>query len=262
MRYVLVASAMLAAAGGMPASAANTFVINYYTIAGTYGAQAGDPDFNTIGCCTPTFYGEAETALGPNGLPVFNPSGDYASAGYTVHDQLATGEITWWSPQYNSNVRYTGTSTITTPFSNFSFYPTNGMGGDDGPASGFQGATITGSFDIITPEQVTFSFGADDDAFLALDGQLIAQEGGIHGVAAAPVTTSTLAAGIHTLELFYVDRNQTGAGLYFNVDTSDIVVSPPTSAVPEPASWAMMVGGFGVLGSAIRRRQRTGLAFA
>ena len=34
------------------------------------------------------------------------------------------------------------------------------------------------------------------------------------------------------------------------------------SAVPEPASWAMMVGGFGLIGGAMRRRQRTNLHFA
>jgi hypothetical protein len=34
------------------------------------------------------------------------------------------------------------------------------------------------------------------------------------------------------------------------------------SAVPEPASWAMMVGGFGLLGAAMRRRPRTNLTFA
>lgn len=28
----------------------------------------------------------------------------------------------------------------------------------------------------------------------------------------------------------------------------------PTSAVPEPASWAMMLGGFGLIGGALRRR--------
>ena len=33
------------------------------------------------------------------------------------------------------------------------------------------------------------------------------------------------------------------------------------SGVPEPASWAMMLGGFGLVGSAMRRR-RTGIAFA
>ncbi|UAJ09240.1 PEPxxWA-CTERM sorting domain-containing protein [Polymorphobacter megasporae] len=32
------------------------------------------------------------------------------------------------------------------------------------------------------------------------------------------------------------------------------------AAVPEPASWAMMVGGFGLLGSAMRRRQRSVVA--
>jgi hypothetical protein len=33
-------------------------------------------------------------------------------------------------------------------------------------------------------------------------------------------------------------------------------------AVPEPASWAMMVGGFGLIGAAMRRRQRTAVRFA
>ncbi|WP_223799135.1 PEPxxWA-CTERM sorting domain-containing protein [Sphingomonas nostoxanthinifaciens] len=32
-------------------------------------------------------------------------------------------------------------------------------------------------------------------------------------------------------------------------------------AVPEPASWAMMVGGFGVVGGAMRRRQRVSVSF-
>ena len=30
------------------------------------------------------------------------------------------------------------------------------------------------------------------------------------------------------------------------------------SAIPEPATWAMMIGGFGMVGGAIRRRQRDG----
>lgn len=32
--------------------------------------------------------------------------------------------------------------------------------------------------------------------------------------------------------------------------------------VPEPATWAMMVGGFGLLGGAMRRRQRTAVTYA
>ena len=39
-------------------------------------------------------------------------------------------------------------------------------------------------------------------------------------------------------------------------------VSVPVSAVPEPATWAMMIGGFGMLGAAARRRTRTARAIA
>jgi hypothetical protein len=38
-------------------------------------------------------------------------------------------------------------------------------------------------------------------------------------------------------------------------------VTPPAAAVPEPATWAMMIGGFGLVGGALRRR-RTGTVFA
>ncbi|CAM3290735.1 hypothetical protein SPAN111604_14875 [Sphingomonas antarctica] len=36
----------------------------------------------------------------------------------------------------------------------------------------------------------------------------------------------------------------------------------PSGAVPEPASWAMMVGGFGLLGGALRRRSAKSVSFA
>ena len=35
-----------------------------------------------------------------------------------------------------------------------------------------------------------------------------------------------------------------------------------SSAAPEPASWAMMIGGFGMVGGALRRRSRTTVSFA
>ncbi|MFD1613351.1 cistern family PEP-CTERM protein [Sphingomonas tabacisoli] len=34
------------------------------------------------------------------------------------------------------------------------------------------------------------------------------------------------------------------------------------AAVPEPATWAMMIGGFGLIGAAARRRQRTAVTYA
>lgn len=35
-----------------------------------------------------------------------------------------------------------------------------------------------------------------------------------------------------------------------------------SSAAPEPATWAMLVGGFGLVGGAMRRRQRSAVRFA
>ncbi|MDO6416477.1 PEPxxWA-CTERM sorting domain-containing protein [Sphingomonas sp. BIUV-7] len=65
--------------------------------------------------------------------------------------------------------------------------------------------------------------------------------------------------------------NQTIAGLHLTAgsyvfssssanDTLTINVGP-LAAVPEPATWAMMVGGFGLLGAAMRRR-KVGVRFA
>jgi hypothetical protein len=34
------------------------------------------------------------------------------------------------------------------------------------------------------------------------------------------------------------------------------------AAVPEPASWALMIGGFGMVGTAMRRRRQAGVRFA
>jgi len=36
----------------------------------------------------------------------------------------------------------------------------------------------------------------------------------------------------------------------------------PIGAVPEPATWAMFIGGFGLVGASMRRRQRVGVRFA
>jgi len=71
----------------------------------------------------------------------------------------------------------------------------------------------------------------------------------------------------------YVQQIWSGTGFALNFApgqtyTSDTVtnttlrVSGVSSGVPEPATWAMMVGGFGMMGAAMRRRQRTKVSFA
>ena len=40
-----------------------------------------------------------------------------------------------------------------------------------------------------------------------------------------------------------------------------VVLTPANGAVPEPASWAMMLIGFGVIGGALRSRSRPAVSF-
>lgn len=51
---------------------------------------------------------------------------------------------------------------------------------------------------------------------------------------------------------------------YDNIDGMivDNMTFTTASEAPEPATWAMMVGGFGLLGAAMRRRTRTTVRFA
>ena len=49
---------------------------------------------------------------------------------------------------------------------------------------------------------------------------------------------------------------------FTNGSVSGVSLYSTGPAVPEPATWAMMLGGFGVLGAAMRRRRRTTVTFA
>lgn len=48
----------------------------------------------------------------------------------------------------------------------------------------------------------------------------------------------------------------------FYTSKASVTTLRNTAAVPEPNTWAMMVGGFGLIGSAMRRRQKLAVRFA
>lgn len=65
-------------------------------------------------------------------------------------------------------------------------------------------------------------------------------------------------------ELAQFDGLTTAAGYVFNsglaADSDIYRISFATAAVPEPATWAMLIAGFGAVGASMRRRHRAELA--
>lgn len=59
-----------------------------------------------------------------------------------------------------------------------------------------------------------------------------------------------------TAPLVQTTNDGTPGQLYFQVRDGAVVTPPPSGALPETATWAMMIAGFGMVGFAMRRRQK------
>jgi fibro-slime domain-containing protein len=245
LRGLVPATALAAMVlSAFPLQAEITMSATYFTIA------EGDQDMNHL--AGGVINNEVLSAIGADGLPVLNT----ASPSPQPQDLTASGEITWWSPSLNSNVTQTGTGNITLPYANQNFFPPNG-GGTNGDGSGFQAAVFATTLDVPTvAENISFSVGADDVAFVYLDGTLVCDLGGVHGDSPGTCTTGdTIGVGDHSLELFYADIENTQAALTFDVTTTDVTGSP----TPEPGT--MVLFGSGLAGlilvrSKLVRRKR------
>jgi hypothetical protein len=101
----------------------------------------------------------------------------------------------------------------------------------------------------------TLDAGADDDAFIYINGNLVVRD--ISGTSSSYMLDIKpfLVAGTNLVAVKVQDSF--GGNQLFR---ANLIME--TTAVPEPATWAMMVGGFGLLGASLRRRSRSVVRYA
>lgn len=143
---------------------------------------------------------------------------------------------------------------------NFTLSNTSNGSSNDRGTGGF---TILGANSLVADGPNGFTLGGD---ITTLVSGTLAQQ-----VAGSPPAGQTFSAASNTAVRYiqFVPTSATAANLYnpqsYGLNELKVFSADPTGAVPEPATWAMMIMGFGMVGSGLRvgrRKQTTRIACA
>ena len=237
-------------------------------------------------------YGLALVAL----TAVFSASSASATVNLLVNGSFETGNFSGWTLTNSESSSGTGSALpVVIAYNQASGYPTGAFGesiptdnaaGNPSPdAAGSYGAYFVSDFanpqsisqtvTLLAGTSYTFGFDifkpANGDGnpngatFTALlNGSPFAS----FTASSLPVTTWQTISGSNTFMATTTGPftfNFTSNGFPakdFVVDRVYLTATDTISAVPEPASWAMMLGGFGIMGAALRRRRSADLRLA
>ena len=217
-------------------ASANQIQVDWYSASPTFG------DFNLPPCGTydcGQVYGNLNPEVGPTlvgNRPVVSTNNPAALV------EGPGNQLNWWTP--SSGITFEGQTLAQLPINQAMFVP-EGTGSGDG--SLFQTAIFSATLHVGALGG-SITFGGDDDMFLALNGNVVDEVGGVHPVGAP--TTFNVGAGTYVMDVFYADRHVTDA--FANLQLSGDI----TTSVPEPSTWAMMLVGFAGLGYASLNRGR------
>jgi hypothetical protein len=121
---------------------------------------------------------------------------------------------------------------------------------------------LSGFLNIAASGTYNLGLFSDDGSYMWVDGILVVDNGGDHAPQSATHYNVFLTAGAHTLRIYQQENGgETALTAYMNGTPLGGSVISTTASAPEPASWAMMLGGFSLIGGIMRSR-RTSVRFA
>jgi fibro-slime domain-containing protein len=165
--------------------------------------------------------------LGPRGLPVataFGRSSQFPSGPIT--DVNANGEVLWWSSSSTKGIRVEKIVNDRLPFRFPAFFPD----GQQRDAPFLRAVHWRGTFTTRADGVLGLTLGSDDDSWVYVDGKLVIDNGGVKNLNEAPYQITGLAAGSHTIDIFYIDRKSPQAAIALESTLALVPVAAGKSA--------------------------------
>ena len=224
MKFSMAIAAAAIALTALPATAVQVFSTSYDMINGGGQTSGGSANYWDL-----SYSGSGAASV--DGAALSGGSGDLTDGyvppvyWYAVESPAGTGPYVGWNQVGQAN-----------PVITFHFAP---------------GTTVTGLNVFV--DNTTFG-GVWAPQTILIDGVNTAFSAPTFGtIGWINFTGLNLTGSSHTLEL----RQYAGKWQFVGEVTFDGSV---TAGVPEPASWALMIAGFGMVGGALRSRRRTSVA--